>query len=639
MKQISILLVAMLGAMQSMAAVTLPIEVLGAPGHVETVEVPLPEGSPEVTAMSLRVHGLNTRDKMSLRLNDSPDWITLNPDNVTFPFPDGKLWGMTGVQATIRMIVPLPRGVVHKGRNTIQFRFNDRDGLSIGYRVLAFNFLATPDSQPLIPASEFVQENPSTWKPPVDSVEAIAEGKKLWYSAHLWENGRPIRVACSDCHAQDGRDLKYFNYSNRSIIERSIYHQLTREQGGKIASYIRSLPIPYEENGRPWNPPYQPGPGLDSKPVRSWAAGAGLEWVLDRDYDTLKYIFPDEASIDSYNFSKTTNAREIPLYVQFPDWNQWLTHRHPIDRAADLGKPDGWIPPLVDTFNGLRSYVQQKLNSEGRTAAIHAFVYMCNEVWNRKLSDGPTGMSVSKWRITKIWEMMQEFEFEGASRSYFGPQGNPRSWLSGEVFRAAPHLNEFANDKRTWVFESMLWYQLQLVLNDSNRRVVDTHPVAFEYLQPFSNNWGWEGLPPSYSIMLLDKIKAGEASADYQQVASMSASGWYAHLANPNTLFESKWVSSEIDRLNPSLKKRIAIALATAWLDKSEKFSAEEYRAKGWTEAGMRVRVATPFATLPTALESVGANPELIQRARKFVVGINPELGTVPAAPTNLRQY
>jgi hypothetical protein len=79
--------------------------------------------------------------------------------------------------------------------------------------------------------------------------------------------------------------------------------------------------------------------------------------------------------------------------------------------------------------------------------------------------------------------------------------------------------------------------------------------------------------------------------------------------------------------------------LATVWLDKSEKFSAEEYREKGWTEAAMRVRVATPFATLPTALESVGANPELIQRARKFVAGINPELGTTPPAPTNLRVY
>ena len=28
---------------------------------------------------------------------------------------------------------------------------------------------------------------------------------------------KPILAHCSDCHAQDGRDLKYFNYSNNSI--------------------------------------------------------------------------------------------------------------------------------------------------------------------------------------------------------------------------------------------------------------------------------------------------------------------------------------------------------------------------------------------------------------------------------------
>ena len=45
-------------------------------------------------------------------------------------------------------------------------------------------------------------------------------------------------------------------------------------EGKKVASYIRRLAVPVL--GRPWNPPYQPGPGLDSKPVSHWAAGAGL---------------------------------------------------------------------------------------------------------------------------------------------------------------------------------------------------------------------------------------------------------------------------------------------------------------------------------------------------------------------------
>ena len=40
----------------------------------------------------------------------------------------------------------------------------------------------------------------------------------------------PIQATCADCHAVDGRDLKYFNYSNRSIIERSKFHNLTQTE-------------------------------------------------------------------------------------------------------------------------------------------------------------------------------------------------------------------------------------------------------------------------------------------------------------------------------------------------------------------------------------------------------------------------
>ncbi len=635
MKCFSLLLAAMAGTVHAMAAVVLPIEVLGEPGHVESVEVNLPPGSPEVTAMSLRVHALNTQNKMSVRLNDSPDWITLNRGNVSFPFPDGKLYGMFGIQATIRMIVPLTPGLVRPGPNVVRFRFNDQDGVSVGFRVLAFNFMATQESQPLIPATEFVKEDPSSWRPPLDSADAIAEGKKLWYSAPLWDGGRPIRVTCSDCHAHDGRDLKYFNYSNKSIIERSIYHKLTRDQGTRIASYIRSLPIPYEENGRPWNPPYQPGPGIDSKPVRSWAAGAGLEWVLDRDYDTLKYIFPDEASVDSYSFTKTTNPHEIPLFIQFPDWNHWLTARHPIDLAADTGNPPGWIPPVADGYKNVRDVTQKTMGSHGRLEALKAFNFNINEIWNRTLQSGPYNINVARWRVTKIWEMMQEFEFESLGKEYFGPQAHSRSWYSGEVFRAAPHMAK-SPVTDTWEFESMLWYQLQVVLNDSNRRVRDTWPIAFEYLNPFSYNWNSPELPPSFSIMLLDKMKTGEASADYTALVG-SDIGWYPHLAFPDTLFKQWAASSEIDRINPALKNRIAIAVATTWLERSERFSAEDYEKSKLTDANFQGTGAPPFATLVRQLEAAGAEPALVQRARAFVVRINPKLADRPAPPSNLR--
>ena len=94
-----------------------------------------------------------------------------------------------------------------------------------------------------------------TWEPPFRDPKNISAGRSLWHDANLVASGLAkaptIRSHCSDCHAQDGRGLKYFNFSNASIIARSVFHGLSELQGRQIASYIRSLPFtnPGQGNG------------------------------------------------------------------------------------------------------------------------------------------------------------------------------------------------------------------------------------------------------------------------------------------------------------------------------------------------------------------------------------------------------
>jgi cytochrome c553 len=155
--------------------------------------------------------------------------------------------------------------------------------------VLKLNVLRAQKA--LLQSGNFVEEDPTTWKPPLPGAADIEAGKTLWYQAKL--KGAPyagaghLNATCSGCHAQDGRDLKYFNYSNFSIVDRAKFHGLTEREGQQIASYIRTLPVAAPQRARPWNPPYQPGPGLDAKPVSEWSAGAGLEAVLDSDAQML----------------------------------------------------------------------------------------------------------------------------------------------------------------------------------------------------------------------------------------------------------------------------------------------------------------------------------------------------------------
>jgi hypothetical protein len=201
------------------------------------------------------------------------------------------------------------------------------------------------------------QEDPDTWPVPLRDPDSVRAGQKLWMRAQPKASALPnapqIRARCSDCHAHDGRDLKYFGFSNASIVARSRFHGLSDRQGQQIASYIRSLPV--RSSGRPWNPPYQPGPGLDAQPVANWAAGAGLSWTLDSDTDTLPFIFAasddlagrsaTDAVAKSLDWSAivplisrsafrpdgNVNPRQIPISLQLPDWKHWLPVVHPLD--------------------------------------------------------------------------------------------------------------------------------------------------------------------------------------------------------------------------------------------------------------------------------------------------------------------
>ena len=331
--------------------VLLPIEVLGADGTTVSRAFTLPAGEAEsARSLWLQIHGLRYADQASVQVNAGA-WMPLNNNTVTIAEPGKTYGGIGGGFATLVMTLALPNGTALDGDNTIRFRFNHTDGFVSSYRVLALNFL-NAEGKKILPASAFVEDSPETWAPPLPDAASIHAGKELWDTASLASSSLPnsprIQAHCADCHAQDGRDLKYFNFSNASIISRARFHGLSELQSEQIASYIRSLPLP--NPGRPWNPPYQPGPGLDEQPLSNWAAGAGLAQVLDHDTDALPYLIGShgagqntkgnlsslgalaaQITPDIFRPDGNLNAHEIPIALQLPDWNQWLPRVHPKD--------------------------------------------------------------------------------------------------------------------------------------------------------------------------------------------------------------------------------------------------------------------------------------------------------------------
>ena len=313
--------------------VTLPVEVIGPNGTTASAAVTIPSGANLSGQLLLwmQIHGLRSNTQASVQVNNSP-WMPISNSTVTLLGNAAAYGGIGGGFSTFKMTLNLPAGTVQAGSNTVNFRFNQTDGRVSGFRVLAFNIEAS-DGSTLIPSSAFVTDDPNNWQPPSTNPSDIAAGQTLWNQATLTTpitgGVKTIQAHCADCHAQDGRDLKYFNYSNNSIRTRSMFHGLTAQQGDQIASYIRALNV--VNPGRPWNPPYQPGPGLDSQPAINWAAGAVLDAVVDTDQEMINAIFPSGFLDSVFAATSRLNQREIPLPLQLPDWNQWLPGTHPID--------------------------------------------------------------------------------------------------------------------------------------------------------------------------------------------------------------------------------------------------------------------------------------------------------------------
>ena len=302
-----------------------------------------------------------------------------------------------------------------------------------------------------------------------------------------------------DCHAQDGRDLKYFNYSNNSIIGRSVFHGLTAAQGAQIASYIRSLNMP--NPGRPWNPPYQPGPGLDSQPVDQWSAGAGLDAVLASDQDLVNGLFPGGAQVSDFTPTGLLNIRETPIALQLPDWNSWLPTVHPMDAWPDFAASS-----MNYRYNLIRSMLVPVSAASYANAGpgefmawghdIQAFIIPKNGVAASAFTPAYVNQiySTPLWIMVKNWEINQEFNWKGwRIPSTPIPRRNPAPGFPSFPFLSSPNMLHIPEGSagldngtdRTWTYLALIWYQEQLILNNSEYQQNGNSPIDWGYVYAF----------------------------------------------------------------------------------------------------------------------------------------------------------
>lgn len=619
-----------IGAVESPSgSILLPIEVLGADGTTASRTVALEVAQSEsVRCIWLQVHGLRYSEQASVQVNSSP-WTPLTNNTVVVAAPGRTYGGIGGGFATLVLTLPLPSGTVVAGDNTVRFRFNQTDGLASGYRVLAWNFLTAEGSKVISPAN-FVEEVPETWTPPKPDTASIHAGQELWRTASLVASGLSnsprIQAHCSDCHAHDGRDLKYFNFSNASIVARSRFHGLTTLQGEQIASFIRSLQLP--SPGRPWNPPYQPGLGLDEQPISNWAAGAGLSWVLDEDANGLKYLLvPPGKHFDATSYApadasdlhqmvaqitpmifrpdSNLNVREIPIAMQLPDWSQWLPRIHPKDAwGADFADSN-----FATMYDGGASSRESRLRpktslralltaaqtsdsdlrfvapafarwSRARRAFLGRFVKK-RTVWSTELTNKV--YSTQLWQLMKTWEMTQEFGLEGKGRNFFGEAAEQRTWCNTVPADTAPvatHIpdgptgvggNALANE-----YLSAAWYELQILVNSGNHQHHGRSPVDWVYLIRQFHELYLQSHNPE-PVRLLVAVTKALQSTDARLGPDNYSEGWRPEQnIDPRIMINPYWAPF-FKPFPFEIRRAIAESVLEAWMEKTLSYPLAKY--------------------------------------------------------------
>jgi hypothetical protein len=641
-KGAAVLLLSLFPIAAASASIMLPIEVAGADGTAATVTADLPEAqASRVRSLWMQIHGVGYADMASVQVNASP-WLPVNNETAAVAEPGKSYGGIGGGFATLKLTLPLPPGAVTAGANTIRFRFNHSDGLSSGFRVLAFNFI-TADGGMALPAAAFSQEDPNTWTPPLRDPNDISTGKSLWYTAQLVANNRPgappIHAHCADCHSQDGRDLKYFNFSNVSIAARAQFHGLSALQGEQIASYIRELPVP--NPGRPWNPPYQPGPGLDARPVADWAAGAGLSWALDSDDASLPFMFaPGPITAETFRPDGNLNPRQIPISLQLPDWNHWLPRVHPLDAwGADFLQSD-----LNTSTAGARAQLASpqlaKLISTGEIVNLF-------DKWNKSQrrflaryqphnpSDWSPDLtnkvySTQLWQLVKAWELAQEFQLEGRGQEFYGATGEPRTWFNTIPLATAPAEsnipdgpNGMSGSALTNEYFNNAWYELQIVVNSGNHRRHGRTPVDWVYVVDRFRDMYRESHRPEPARLLIAAIKAMQWS-DPRLGPDNQLRGWRPDdTVDPRIMVSPDWIAM-FQPLKPDMRRAVTENMLTAWLDKNLKYRAAQYFMQG--PAGSNYARPKEIAAISGGsvaaaapqFQAAGVSPQTIERLEKW---------------------
>lgn len=412
----------------------------------------------------------------------------------------------------------------NSGSNTIDFRLTpatdaagDYSQLSNNAYIMGFVALAS-DGQPATVSTDFTGEPVSNGITGNASNGAaiFADQDRAGVVDH--PTGPDMDAACQDCHMTAGaHDLAQFQFSQNAIQDRCEWHGLSESECNDVVAYIdtkRTTLVNDDMTSHtptrwPWDPPYQPGPGLAAGTSLEWLDGAGLEGVTHgigsngyswtrASYDARKAcVFPN--GIYESAFEDPRPMIDMCRPFQWPTWSFWW---------PQVAGPDAFTGGTNSKYANMLTHFANAYTQTGSTRwnTLGSFSSEAHQLKNQGFVSHPD-FSIAMGRIGVIGEATmrrlrmqhdlhinrehETFVTYKEDISYFTFANSHRA----EPFDRAPHIVENSNQSNPYYYGdfnwySMLWYDVAIVMNDGrgNTTLNATNPVDIGYTFGFSGS-------------------------------------------------------------------------------------------------------------------------------------------------------
>jgi hypothetical protein len=201
--------------------------------------------------------------------------------------------------------------------------------------------------------------------------------------------------------------------------------------------------------------------------------------------------------------------------------------------------------------------------------------------------------SLAQWGLVKNFELMNEFQLQDLAPSMFGKQSDPRSWYSNLPFFVSPHELKMPTSgvaglrngsQADYVYLSYIWYNLQLILDDSNGFYSYQFPIDWGYADGFVKGMG-ELVSPQVGIQTMWLLKGLEVENQNGQGPQAEGNGWEPNVSQISLLVTPEWLGGVWYGANPATQAAVANGVVQSWLQQASQFTPQQFYAGGWTTA------------------------------------------------------